>query len=80
MDARHCPKLFHINEFFANRYKAAGGELRKVTLTEFADLENEYNVVFNCAGFGAKYLCNDRHVVPIRGQLLFVSFDSLTFR
>ncbi|XP_051155898.1 D-aspartate oxidase [Leptopilina boulardi] len=29
----------------------------------------EYDLIINCSGFGARELCNDRHMVPIRGQV-----------
>lgn len=32
----------------------------------------EFDTVFNCTGIGAKKLCNDVKVVPIRGQIIKV--------
>lgn len=31
---------------------------------------NDFEAVFNCTGLGAKRLCNDNKVVPIRGQII----------
>lgn len=44
----------------------------KQKVGDFHELENDYDVVFNCTGMGSKYLCDDRHMVPIRGQLIKV--------
>ena len=47
-------------------------------INDFTELESDYDVVFNCTGMGSKYLCDDRHMVPIRGQLIKVIFWKLT--
>lgn len=31
---------------------------------------SDFEAVFNCTGFGAKRLCNDNKMVPIRGQVI----------
>lgn len=38
----------------------------------FSDLYGSYDIIVNCTGMEAKILCNDRKVVPIRGQVLKV--------
>ncbi|XP_035435135.2 D-aspartate oxidase isoform X1 [Spodoptera frugiperda] len=48
-----------------------GGQLKRGKVESFASLSN-YDLVFNCAGLGAKYLCNDYDLVPIRGQVIKV--------
>lgn len=35
----------------------------------------DYDLIMNCSGFGARELCNDRHMVPIRGQVTKVRFS-----
>jgi len=42
------------------------------TVTKLQDLENNFDIVMNCTGFGAKYLCSDIKLVPIRGQVIKV--------
>lgn len=32
----------------------------------------DYDAVFNCTGLGAQKLCNDRKMVPMRGQIIKV--------
>lgn len=33
------------------------------------ELDDDYNFVINCTGLGARELCNDKKVVPIRGHV-----------
>src|SRR5690348_8833470 len=54
------------------RFTASGGTL--VLLAEpFTNIEQlaalEADVVFNCTGLGARELCNDTRVIPIKGQV-----------
>ncbi|ELR18976.1 Damino acid oxidase [Acanthamoeba castellanii str. Neff] len=44
-------------------------------LREVHDLReafHEFDVVINCTGIGSRWLCNDPHVYPLRGQILRV--------
>lgn len=49
-----------------------GGKILKQTIQSFTELAGEYDVILNCSGFGAKILCNDKKLVPIRGQVIKV--------
>lgn len=51
-----------------------GGKLVNGKIENFASLSKygKFDLVFNCAGLGAKYLCNDHDLVPIRGQVIKV--------
>jgi len=42
------------------------------TVTKLQDLENNFDIVMNCTGLGAKHLCCDNKMVPIRGQVIKV--------
>lgn len=42
------------------------------TLENFDEALNEFDVVVNCSGLGAKELCNDDRVYPVRGQVVRV--------
>jgi D-aspartate oxidase len=53
------------------RFKRNGGVIVKRNIDSFSSL-SDYDLVFNCTGFGAKYLCNDHDLVPIRGQVIKV--------
>ncbi|XP_063545073.1 D-aspartate oxidase [Cydia strobilella] len=43
----------------------------KGKIDNFASLSH-FDLVFNCTGFGAKYLCKDNDLVPLRGQVIKV--------
>lgn len=36
------------------------------------ELATQYDVVINCTGLGAKKLCNDDEVIPVRGQVVLL--------
>ncbi|CAH0723493.1 unnamed protein product, partial [Brenthis ino] len=48
-----------------------GGKILKEKIENFTSL-SKYDVVFNCTGLGAKFLCNDHDLVPMRGQVIKV--------
>ncbi len=50
-----------------------GGLFRHEFVSSFSDLECD--VVVNCVGLGARDLCNDKEVEPVRGQVIFVEQD-----
>lgn len=51
------------------KFKANGGKILHKKVDSFASL-SDYDLIFNCAGLGAKYLCQDYDLVPIRGQVI----------
>lgn len=54
------------------KFVDAGGEIIIRKIDSFSDLHGSFDVVVNCTGLESKSLCNDRKVVPIRGQVLKV--------
>lgn len=38
-------------------------------LDSLTDLASDWDLIMNCAGLGARSLCNDRRLVPMRGQV-----------
>ncbi|KAK9743500.1 FAD dependent oxidoreductase [Popillia japonica] len=54
------------------QFTKSGGKLIDYKLESFGDLSSEYDLIINCTGLGAKYLCNDHKVAPIRGQVFKV--------
>lgn len=48
-----------------------GGKIIERKVDSIASL-SQYDLVFNCTGMGAKSLCDDHDLVPIRGQILKV--------
>ncbi|CAK1579750.1 unnamed protein product [Parnassius mnemosyne] len=49
-----------------------GGKIVVGKIESFASLPEKYDLVFNCTGIGAKFLCNDHSLVPMRGQVIKV--------
>jgi D-amino-acid oxidase len=51
-------------------FQAAGGKIQRTefhNLADFAHLKEA--VVINCPGYGARALCKDESIVPVRGQI-----------
>lgn len=65
---------FNIFEKWAtNQFVSSGGTISSRYIKTFSDFETDgYDVIVNCTGFGARQLCSDLKVVPIRGQVLKV--------
>lgn len=53
----------------------AGGNIKQHKIDSFSSLRTEYKVIVNCCGLGAKFLCDDNKLVPIRGQVIKVSLE-----
>ncbi|KAI9583244.1 D-aspartate oxidase [Glossina fuscipes] len=58
--------------YAAKKFTNAGGVITYHHLNALTQLSDSYDAVFNCSGFGAKELCIDHHLVPIRGQVIKV--------
>uniref|UniRef100_T1IJ22 FAD dependent oxidoreductase domain-containing protein n=1 Tax=Strigamia maritima TaxID=126957 RepID=T1IJ22_STRMM len=58
--------------WMTKKFQTNGGKILKQRINSLDELFGECDVVVNCSGFGAKYLCNDSRVVPIRGQVIKV--------
>uniref|UniRef100_A0A1B6DIR6 FAD dependent oxidoreductase domain-containing protein n=1 Tax=Clastoptera arizonana TaxID=38151 RepID=A0A1B6DIR6_9HEMI len=65
-----CPKFL---PWALTKFKAQGGHVRRQTIDRLGQLEGEFDVVVNCCGLQARYLCNDTKVMPVRGQILKVN-------
>lgn len=59
-----------------------GVKIEQREIKSFDDIENDFDMIVNCTGLGAKYLCDDHEVYPVRGQVLRVApngFDGIVF-
>lgn len=56
----------------AKKFLSSGGEIINRKICSFSDLQGSYDIIVNCTGLKSKTLCNDRKLVPIRGQVLKV--------
>lgn len=60
-------------EYLANRFAAAGGSIAsKSQLEKLEDVDQQFNLVINCAGIGARDLVHDMDLEPHRGQVAIV--------
>ena len=51
--------------------KSSGVSFSELTFSSLADIaELRESIVINCSGLGAKEICNDEKVIPIKGQLV----------
>lgn len=57
----------------AQKFRENGGQIVTKKIEHFGELYGDYDLVINCTGMAAKELCNDRKLVPIRGQILKVN-------
>lgn len=59
--------------WLTKRFLEAGGEVRKRKIHTLCELiDDEYDLIINCSGFGARELVGDNAVVSIRGQVVRV--------
>lgn len=47
-----------------------GAQFHVQELTSFSDISDDYDIIINCSGLGAKTLAHDSSVFPIRGQIV----------
>ncbi|GMQ30453.1 FAD-dependent oxidoreductase [Algoriphagus confluentis] len=56
--------------YLFGKFLESGGEFEQKTFENLAQLENLGGLVVNCTGLGAKDLCQDEDLQPMRGQIL----------
>ncbi|XP_046396350.1 D-aspartate oxidase [Ischnura elegans] len=54
------------------RFQEHGGKVITKKIERFGELADDYDVIMNCSGLSAEHLCQDRLMVPIRGQVIKV--------
>lgn len=56
------------------RIRSNGGEIVSGRINSFSEVENygKFDIVMNCTGLGARLLCNDKTLLPVRGQVFKV--------
>jgi D-amino-acid oxidase len=61
--------------FLMTEFQRQGGKLQatETKISSLNSLYSETDLLINCSGIGAKQLCNDKNVYPIRGQVVRVS-------
>lgn len=59
----YLPHLFQ-------RFISNGGSFEKIEIKTLKQLSELDNLVINCTGLGAKFICMDEELIPMRGQIL----------
>jgi D-amino-acid oxidase len=60
-------------DYLANRFLAAGGSITaNISFEKLEDVDDEFVLVINCAGMGARELVHDVDLEPHRGQVAIV--------
>jgi D-amino-acid oxidase len=50
-----------------NQLQEAGVDFRQMEIINFDELKLKYDLLVNCTALGARKLCNDESVIPVRG-------------
>lgn len=58
--------------YLTEKFKSRGGVVLERRLQSLEELAGDFDVACNCSGFGARDLCGDLSVTPIRGQVFKV--------
>lgn len=54
--------------YLQNIFKKRGVAFENRSITDFDELPG-FDIIINCTGLGARNLCNDESVIPVRGQV-----------
>lgn len=52
--------------------ESMGATIKQQPIFDLHDLSTEYDAIINCAALGARELCNDKTVIPVRGQVVLL--------
>lgn len=58
--------------YLTRKFKKRGGQIVKRHLESLEELADDFDVICNCSGLGAKDLCEDRSMASLRGQVFKV--------
>jgi D-amino-acid oxidase len=62
-------------QYLMKRFTDLGGKIQKTAkeISELRELYPENKLIINCSGLGARKICGDKEVYPIRGQVVRTS-------
>lgn len=63
--------------FLEQQFKEAGGKIIERSFTSLSELSKLEDVVVNCTGMGAKEICKDSELYPVRGQIVNIESQHL---
>ncbi|HWB26747.1 MAG TPA: FAD-dependent oxidoreductase [Chitinophagaceae bacterium] len=52
--------------------EAKGTTFKHQQIFDLHDLSSEYDAIINCSALGSRELCNDKTVIPVRGQVVLL--------
>ena len=69
--------FFYVNtpkymQYLTERFRENGGVLIQKKIHSLHELSDDYDVIINCTGLGARELVGDLSVYPVRGQMVEV--------
>ncbi|HXL57084.1 MAG TPA: FAD-dependent oxidoreductase [Chitinophagaceae bacterium] len=59
--------------YLQQQLKESGVEFVEKEIKKINELTSDYDIVINCSALGARELCNDDKVIPVRGQVGLLS-------
>ena len=57
-------------QYLKEKFISKGGLLEQRKVDRLTDLSRQCDLAVNCSGLGARQLCGDTGVLPLRGQIL----------
>ena len=66
-------EMAHYMPWLKSRFELLGGTVANRKITDFHEMESE--LIVNCSGLGAREICGDEKVVPVRGQIVYIDQD-----
>ena len=66
-------EMAHYMPWLRSRFESLGGTVETRKVSNFDELESD--LIINCSGLGAREICQDKEVVPVRGQVVYIQQD-----
>ena len=66
-------EMHHYMPWLLQRTRDLGGLIEEKAVEDLAEISAE--VIVNCSGIGARELCQDTEVKPVRGQIIYIDQD-----
>jgi D-amino-acid oxidase len=66
-------EMGHYLPWLMERFLSLGGDIELTNIASLSDINSR--LVVNCTGLGARDLCQDENIVPVRGQIIYIDQD-----